>query len=152
VPTQSQSQTQSSQASTSRRQDTAAVDSGRASALLLLFSLLDDEEDKKKNLQDTLGTILAFKARVRHELSSFLEARLVALASAKGSDGPASEMLLKSSMMRIYRTMPMEGSKKAQPLEKLHALKDKTIFKMLAHALAPADSISETLKCREELK
>jgi sister-chromatid-cohesion protein PDS5 len=152
APTQSQSQSQSqSQTSSSRRQDTAAVDGCRASALLLLFSLLEDEVDKKKNLQDMLGTILAFKARVRHELSSFLEARLVALASAKGSDGPESEMLLKSSMMRIYRTMPLEN-KKHQPLEKLHAFKDKTVFKMLAHALAPADSISETLRCREELK
>ena len=123
----------------------ADIDASRASALLLMFSLLEDSE------RDIFGTILGFKGKVRGELQAFLEARKTATSASSGSRATMqSDEMLKGSMMRLYKIVPID--KKVQPLEKLHQMKDKTIYKLLQHALEPTDNITEGITSREELK
>ena len=141
---ESQSQSQSQGGAKGVEED-ADIDSSRASALLLVFSLLEDSE------RDIFGTILGFKAKVRWELQGFLEAHKAAPSGASRiSIGHNENANLKSSMMRLYKVIPID--KKIQPLEKLHQMRDKTIFKLLQHALEPADTITEGIASRDELK
>lgn len=132
---------QSQQVGVEQDGDDADIDTSRASALLLMFSLLEESE------RDIFGTILGFKHKVRGELQTFLEARKTATAGRATMQG---DDMLKGSMMRLYKIVPID--KKVQPLEKLHQMKDKTIYKLLQHALEPTDNITEGITAREELK
>lgn len=119
------------------------IDSLRASALLVLFSLLDTDQ------QGNLGTVMSVKAKLRGELHAYLNARTSAM-TAKNGGSASDHAAIKSSTLRVYKLLAVD--KKVQPLEKIHAMKDKTIVKLLTHAVSPSDTIIDAIHAREDLK
>ena len=118
------------------------LDGPRATALILLYTLLQTGDHAK------LGTILGEKSKVRSDLQAFLEARQV--ATAPGAK-PSDFVNLKSAQLRLVQTLPT-SDKKTTVLEKLHAMKDKTIFRLLGRAVIPKDPVGVACGYREDLK
>ena len=132
----------SSQGGKDKDKNKEDLDGPRATALILLYTLLQTGDHAK------LGTILGEKSKVRADLQAFLEARQVATASgAKSSDF----VNLKSAQLRLVQTLPT-SDKKTTVLEKLHAMKDKTIFRLLGRAVIPKDPVGVACGYREDLK
>ena len=128
-----------------KKEDDSEIDGRRATALLLLFSLLDADE------RGSFVTILTAKRRFQIDLESFLESRAKLTLSQDSNMKASNENNFKRAMYRLSSLLP-SADKKIVSLEKLHSLKDKTVFKLLSKCILPDDNIQECCSNRENLK
>ena len=138
----SQSQSQAAQSV----QD-AEMDGRRAAALYFMFAHLGEPE------RGLLSGLLQYKASVRKELQAFLQARDVVYGNARSVpvSSSADAAALKNAMLRLALALPT-ADKKTAGLERLGAMKDKNIFRLLARAAQPLDTAVDSLKGRDDLR
>lgn len=112
----------------------------RASALLCLFRSLGPSE------RAILGSILAFKSKVRIELEGFLESR--SKTQSDKSAAAADELMYRAHAL-MQALVP--GDKTSLILEKILAVKDKHIFRLLSKATDPAEAIESLAEAKEDM-
>ncbi len=137
----------SQSASQSANMQDAEMDSRRASALYFMFAQLNEAE------RSLLGSLLQHKASVRKELQAFLTARDAVYVSTKAaaSTTSAEAVALKNCVLRLMLALPT-ADKKAVVLERLSAMKDKNIFRLLSRAAQPLDTAADALHGRDDLR
>jgi len=127
---------------TEKKEDDVDIDGRRACASILMFSLLDAAD------RSTFGGILSIKRRFQLDLESFLETR-AKLSTQDSGLKVSNENSFKRAMFRLSGLLPASDKK---VVDKLHSMKDKTVFKLLSKCILPDDNINEACSNREQLK
>ena len=118
----------------------------RATALLLMYQAIDEND------HIILAQILSFKSKIRNELLLYLELHYLLIQYNNDNITPDPTIILqfKRAMMKFIQLLPT-NDKKIVLLEKLHLMKDKTIFRLIQQLIFIADNNTSTQfsKCED---